>query len=75
LAQASDWPCRTGSLLLALVITTSEAIDLGPCKCELLYDLAYPASITSYKLRKLVKLFHVPFFILDGGFMGHLYNS
>jgi hypothetical protein len=37
--------------------------------------LAHPASIASYKLRKLVKLFHVLFFILDGGFIGPLYNS
>jgi hypothetical protein len=46
---------------------TLEISHLADANC--FTDLAYPTSITSYKLRQLVKLFHVPFFILNGGFM------
>jgi hypothetical protein len=38
-------------------------------------DSAYSVNITSFKLRKPVKLFHVPFFNLGSGFMGSLLNS
>ena len=36
---------------------------------------AYFVKITSFKLRKPVKLFHIPFFILGSGFMGPLLTA
>jgi hypothetical protein len=50
-------------------------MDLGPCECEQLYGFDLLVNITSFKLRKPVKLFHVPFFNLGSGFMGPLLNS
>jgi hypothetical protein len=38
-------------------------------------DSAYSVNITSFKLRKLAKLFHVPFFILGSGSMGPLLTA
>lgn len=44
-----------------------KLMDLRHCS---FMDSAYSVNITSCKLRKLAKPFHVPFFILGSGFMG-----